>query len=341
MRTIIKILLLPISIIYGLITKCRNYFFDKGVLKSEHFEGLKTIVVGNLSVGGTGKTPHVEYVANLLKDDCKLAILSRGYGRKTKGYLSADKSSNYNLIGDEPMQYYLKFKDAVDVFVCEKRVEGVKNIIATNRNYDIVILDDAFQHRYIKADIYVTLTDYRQLFFNDYVIPSGRLREFRDGIKRSDVVVVTKCPDNLTIEEIDVIKQKIYNYGINKVCFSRISYGVLFPLFDNEMPKNISSIAVLTGIAKPKLLIDYLDENYHILKHFKFPDHHSFSKNDINKLIEYYTNNHLDAIITTEKDAVRLTEFPELSSINILYQTIKIDFIDGKDRFDLLIEKGD
>lgn len=337
MNNFIKILLFPISIIYGLITKCRNYFFDIGILKSRYFSDINSIVVGNLSVGGTGKTPHVEYIANFLKKDFKISILSRGYGRKTKGFLKADDNSNFNLIGDEPMQYYLKFKSLIDVFVCEKRVEGIEKIISTN-NIDFIILDDAFQHRYIKADTYITLTDYNNLFFNDFVLPSGRLREFRSGINRSNIVVVTKCPDNISFDEMASIKNKIFDYGVENVFFSKIKYGKLVPLFKTKDEAVVSKVAILTGIAKPQLLVDYIDENYQIIKHFQFSDHHSFSEKEIDTLIEFYHKNNLDAIITTEKDAVRLREFSKLVSIPIYFQTIEVDFIEDKEAFNQMIK---
>ena len=203
----IRKIVFPISIIYGIVTNIRNRMFDTGLLKSTRFE-LPVIAVGNLNVGGTGKTPQIEYLIRLLKASNKIAVLSRGYKRKTSGFVLADETSDAKQIGDEPFQYYQKFKD-IKVAVDEKRVHGIEQLLTTNNPPEIVLLDDAYQHRKVNAGFYILLTSYEKLYANDYLLPTGNLRESKSGAKRAQVVIVTKCPENLSEQEQQKISKKL------------------------------------------------------------------------------------------------------------------------------------
>src|SRR5690606_16917239 len=275
---ILRKILFPLSLIYATITSVRNFLYDRGIKKSTSFD-LPIIAVGNLSVGGTGKTPMVEYLIRLLSGKYKLATLSRGYKRKSKGFLLANATTKMEEIGDEPFQYHSKFKK-IKVAVDENRVEGVAKILEMLPETEIVLLDDAFQHRKIKAGFYIMLTAYDDLFYKDCVLPAGNLRESRSGVKRADVVVVTKCPTDLTPEKIQEIKSKIACDDEN-IFFSIIQYSPIVTngKVDLEISELKDKFIAVAGIAKPKYFYDYLKcstENC-----LTFPDHHSFTEKDL------------------------------------------------------------
>ena len=286
----------------------RNFLYDKGVFKSYSFN-IPIIVVGNLSVGGTGKTPQTEYLIRLLSKEFKVAVLSRGYRRKTKGYILANSSSTADTIGDEPFQIFQNFPQ-IDLAVDSDRRNGIENLIKQNKP-DVIILDDAFQHRRVKAGFYILLTAFDDLYYNDLVLPAGNLRESKKGAERADVIIVTKCPNNLSDIAQNNIKKKI---GINRpIYFSKIGYADSVIGREGE----ISTIEIkktekllLAGIAKPKPFFEYLQTGKDV--EMKFKDHHHFTDEEIER-IQTLANNKI--IVTTEKDYVRLKD----KEINKLY----------------------
>jgi tetraacyldisaccharide 4'-kinase len=329
----IRFLLFPFSIIYSVVTTIRNYFFNIGLFTSTSFE-KPIIAVGNLSVGGTGKTPQIEYLIKLLKSTCKIGVLSRGYGRKTKGFVLVDKTKNALEVGDEPLQFSRKFTD-ITVAVDENRVHGIEQL--TNSN--VILLDDAFQHRKVKAGFYVLLTKYNELFSNAFVLPTGNLRECRIGAKRADVVVVTKCPNTIDALEKKELQQLIGRYFNGPIFFSTIHYSdVLFSNTNTEIKTlDLSKYEVLlvTGIANTKSLEAHLSELNCSFKHAKFSDHHPFTEKEISNLKEQFTaiNAENKMVLTTEKDFVRLSNRID----NLYYLPIETTFLENQSKFDALI----
>ena len=328
MKNLRKILF-PFSLIYAAITSLRNFLYNKRIKKSTAFD-LPIIAVGNLSVGGTGKTPMVEYLIRLLSDKHNLAVLSRGYKRKSKGFYLANDTTTIEEIGDEPFQYHSKFKN-IHVAVNADRVEGVKTILSALPKTDVVLLDDAFQHRKIKAGFYIMLTAYNDLFFNDLVLPAGNLRESKSGVKRANIVVVTKCPKDLSEAEMLQIKNKIA-IDNDKIFFSTINYH-------QSVTNNVEEISVtdlknnfiaVAGIAKPEYFYDYLNCNKN--DYFTFPDHHFFSDQDLKNIIQKANNR---KIITTEKDYMRLQNL--LPKNQLFYLPIEMDFLKDKEIFETKI----
>ena len=319
----IKESLLPLSWFYGCGVRIRNFCFDVGILKSQAFH-VPVIAVGNITVGGTGKTPHVEYLVRLLQKKFNLAILSRGYKRKTKGYLLADNKSTTRDIGDEPFQMKQKFPD-ISVAVDKKRVHGIQQLTGDDPSLDVILLDDAFQHRYVKPGVNILLVDYHRLIIYDKLLPAGRLREPLNGKNRADIVIITKCPKNLKPMEYRVITKAMNLYPYQHLYFTTHEYDDAFGLFNNQRIAldDISSnnILVLTGIASPRQLVEDLEamskkesSSSTTITPITFPDHHQFKKKDISRI-----NTAFDSlpspkvIITTEKDAARLINAEGLS----------------------------
>ncbi len=327
----IQFILLPFSLIYAFATAVRNKLFDWNILRSKSFD-KPIISVGNLNVGGTGKTPHVEYLINFLKDEFKIATLSRGYKRKTKGFIIASDNSSASEIGDEPFQIHRKFP-GITVAVDEKRVHGI-NELQNFTNPDIILLDDAFQHRYIKPGLSILLTDYHNLYTNDYPIPSGRLRECRSGAKRADIIIVTKSSKVLSpIVRKDIV-EKIKPKSRQKVFFSYIEHGKFTSLNGEEMKAKkifFTSILLVAGIANSYPLEVYLKKYCDELEVMKFPDHHNYSEKDVTKIIETFEKivRKNKIIVTTEKDAMRLIQHDivnHLISLPVFYIPIKTEF---------------
>jgi len=346
-----RILLFPVSLVYGFIIGIRTLLYDIGLLKPIEVN-VNTIGIGNLSVGGTGKTPHVEYIVELLQNQLKIAILSRGYGRKSSGYILAEKSSTAQQIGDEPAQYIQKF-DSI-VAVCENRVQGIHNLLNTYPDINLVILDDVFQHRKLKVELNIALTDYNQMYYNDFILPSGNLREFKTAIKRADAVVVTKSPMDISPYDRRNIELKINPKGYQKVFFSHINY--LEPVAINEKAKleqnnfekikqQKSGITLFTGIANASPIEDYLRRITPHFSNIRFGDHHHFSENDLDRVKKKHeslpTENKI--IITTEKDYNRLADtsmLHVLESYPLYYLPIKVEFNEkDKEEFNQLIIK--
>ena len=327
--------LLPLSWIYGAIVRIRNWLFDIGVKKSRAFS-LPVISVGNITVGGSGKTPHVEYLIRLLQDKARIAVLSRGYKRKSHGYVIADKDTTMPEIGDEPFQMHQKFPD-IYVAVDAKRVRGIQKLQnnEATKDVEVVLLDDAFQHRYVKPGINILLVDYHRLIIYDKMLPAGRLREPLSGKNRADIVIITKCPKDLKPMEFRVLTKAMELYPFQKLYFTCIDYDNPVGIFSGKtltLPEMKDlHVMLLTGIASPKQMEHDLKPLVADMTTLAFGDHHQFKHKDALRI-----NEHFDAmpspsiIITTEKDAVRLKETKGLSEqvkANIFALPIKISFM--------------
>lgn len=332
-----RLLLLPFSWIYGLVTIIRNWMFDKGYLSS-YAIGQKSILIGNITVGGTGKSPMTQYITELFLDKNPV-ILSRGYGRNTKGARIATASDTAETIGDEPQMYRVNFDHKVPIVVAEKRVEGIK-LIEDNFPASLVILDDAFQHRYVTAGLQIVLMTYDKPIFKDFPFPAGNLREHRSGLKRSDIVVVTKCPKDLTPIDKNRFAKKLKIEPSN-LFFSTIQYTPLKPLFHTEN-KRFDIALLVTGIGQPIHLIKALSKQFEIIPYL-LPDHHPFTLADIEAIHQKVANfaTRECAVITTEKDAVKLLQFKDnelFKSINWFSQDMEISIDRTKDFQTLLTQ---
>ena len=337
----LRVLLLPFAFLYGLITKVRNLLFDFGVFTSKEYQ-TKSISVGNITVGGTGKSPHIEYLINLLNEDFKLATLSRGYQRKTKGYLVADQKSTYAEIGDEPMQFHSKFND-ITVVVDENRQRGIENI-EKDIQPDIILLDDCYQHRWVKPQLNILLLDYSTIDKKQVMLPSGELREWKSGKKRADLIVITKSPKLHSPIESRRISGLVKPQKTQNIFFSYIDYKAIQPfnysakdLLEKGFELNNFKTLVFAGIAKITPLIDYLKQESREVIVNKFSDHHNFKPVDIVKIVNQFKEiiSSKKIVITTEKDAMRLKDqrlFPLLEEIPVFYLPIEIKFHDGPDK---------
>jgi tetraacyldisaccharide 4'-kinase len=333
---ILRKITVPFSLLFGLITSVRNRFYDKGIFKSQAFE-IPIICVGNLSAGGTGKTPMVEYLVRLLQDNYKIAILSRGYKRETSGFILADGTATVKTIGDEPMQYFSKFKN-VSVAVDTDRVNGVKRLLNSSSKPDVILLDDAYQHRKIRAGKTILLSTYDNLYIDDRMLPSGTLRERTQGASRADSIVITKCPDSLNNQEQKEIGIRLQIASNQSLFYSKIKYGDKIigkvKSYNLEELKNYE-LALVTGIANTKPLETFLNDRHIKYRHFKFADHHDFSKNEIAKIFKQFTSDKKDKTIflTTEKDYVRSFSSEE----NFYYLPIETEIINGQKDFNKMI----
>lgn len=326
---ILRYLLFPFAMLYGFITYIRNFLYDKGILKSYSF-AIPIIAVGNLNVGGTGKTPQIEYLIRLLSPNYKVATLSRGYKRKSKGFVLADSNSSAEILGDEPFQFYKKFPQ-IQVAVDADRKNGIEQLLNQKDNPDIILLDDAFQHRKVKAGFYILLTAYDDLYCDDYMLPTGNLRESKSGAQRADLILITKCPTTLSEKSQEEIKAKI---GGNKpIFFSKINYDEKVYSEDKSIGvkelKDVDKL-LLTGIAKPKPFFAYLQTENDVI--LKYPDHHHFNANEI---LEIKNKSNNKQIITTEKDFVRLKD--SILKEQLFYLPIKSSFVSDGDDFDKTI----
>lgn len=340
---IITCVLTPLSWLYGTAVSIRNYFYDKHLIPTIGFD-IPIVSVGNLAVGGTGKTPHVEYLINNLSADYNIAILSRGYKRKTRGYVLANTTSTPDTIGDESYQIYRKFGDTVKVAVCERRSDGIQQLLKDHPEINLIILDDAFQRRELRTNVSLLLTDYNRPYYNDKVLPLGRLREPIREASRADIIVVTKCKSDILPFDYRVIDGNLKKFSYQKAFFSRYEYGELKPVFDDVCSYSVSmsqltgndSVLLLTGIANPRSFIRHFKDYAVKKKVCHFPDHHSFTRRDLMYIEDAFNNmkGEHKIIITTEKDAVRLLAnpyFPESLKKVVFYQPIKVRMLDGID----------
>jgi tetraacyldisaccharide 4'-kinase len=333
--------LLPFSWLYGSIILIRNWCYDIGIFKSQAFD-IPVISVGNLDIGGAGKSPMTEYLIRLFKSDYKLATLSRGYGRKTQGFLIADANSTATQIGDEPVQFKQKFR-YITVAVCEKRVEGINKLKA---NHNLIILDDAYQHRAVKPGLSILLFDHSRIFEPQFILPAGNLREPFSGRKRADIIIVSKCPVDLSLQEQQNIKNRIDPFSHQALFFSAISYGDLQDINADAVTTIIDAetvIFLITGIANPTPLLKHVKKQAKQVVHHNYPDHHQFSLKNIAKLADEFNacTASKKLIITTEKDIQRLREhelLPAVKQLPVLVIPIQVNFIgDGQPQFNQII----
>ncbi len=329
-------ILFPFSILYDGVTSLRNKLFETGILKSTKFD-ISIIVVGNLSVGGTGKTPQIEYLIRLLKEDHNIAVLSRGYKRKTKGFLLADESVTVTQLGDEPFQYYSKFNEII-VAVCEDRVNGINQLKKIQNPPEIILLDDAFQHRKVNSEFNILLTPYNDLYVDDLILPAGNLRESSRGAKRANIVVVTKCPKDLSAVKRRKIKERLKLKEGQYLFFTTINYSNQITsesgLLSLEELKKYE-ILLVTGIANPKPLVEFLKSKDLNIKHLKFSDHHDFSQGEVVEIKSQFDKISIKdkVILTTEKDYVRLK-----NQLKINFLEIEVAFIKDGEEFDEMIK---
>lgn len=327
--TWLRKLLFPIAVLYGLITSIRNYLYDKGILKSHVFD-VPIIAVGNLSVGGTGKTPQIESLIRLLSPHYKIATLSRGYKRKSEGFILADVNSNAEQLGDEPYQYFKKFPQ-IQVAVDADRRNGITQLLGQKDKPEVILLDDAYQHRKVKAGFYILLTAYGDLFCDDWMLPAGNLRESRTGAERADMIIITKCPNAIPEIAQEKIKQKI---GLDKpIFFSFVDYDdQVYSATDSLSVSEIKNKTkiLLAGIAKPKPFFDFLKADNDMV--ITYPDHHHFSNAEIVALKSQAGEK---IIVTTEKDFVRLEA--EILRKQLYYLPIKSRLISNATTFDQII----
>jgi tetraacyldisaccharide 4'-kinase len=345
-----NILLYPLSLIYGLITGIRNFLYNTGILSSVEFH-LPVICVGNITVGGTGKTPHTEYLTELLSKNFKVATLSRGYKRKTRDFRIASSLSSVSEIGDEPLQISRKFPDVL-VTVDINRVHGVRKILEKNPETEVIILDDGYQHRSITPGFSILLTDFERLIVRDHMIPYGSLRERKKNMRRADIILITKSPENLTPIQRRLIVKEVDKAPYQNLYFTSFKYNNPLPVFTgiNQEEKFLDlshvegcGIVLVTGIANPLPFKEYVHRSTEEIIHLSFNDHHNFKESDILKIVSAYGDlkSPKKYIVTTEKDAVRLREFTNIAEpfrSALFYIPVEIYFLnEDKDKFDNLI----
>ena len=323
--SLLRKLLFPLSLLFKFIQEVRNLLYDLNIIANTKFN-IPTISVGNLSMGGTGKTPMVEYLLSNLLIKYKIGILSRGYKRKSNGFLKLNEYSDISVVGDEPFIIQKTFPDS-NVYVCEDRVTGIQNILK-NDELDFIILDDAFQHRKLKTTLNIMLSSFSKPFYNDYIFPVGDLRESRLSYKRANIIIITKCPANLNQNEMNDIKLKINPLEDQKIFFTTILYKDI--LFGNKS-LNINSIInkeilLVTGIAETDSIIRYLNSRSIKFKHLEYSDHHHYSNNDINNILKLSRNS---LVLTTKKDYYKLKD----NINNLLYLDIETRFLKNEDQF--------
>lgn len=312
---ILKILLFPLAVLYGLGVAIRNGFYQAGLLKGVSF-GIPVISVGNLTVGGTGKTPHTEYLIRLLREYLKLAILSRGYRRKTTGYLEVNSFHDASTVGDEPLQYKRKYPD-VQVAVAESRSLAIPLVLRSYPETQVVIMDDGFQHREVQPGLNILLTEFNRLYTRDWLLPVGRLREWRQSADRADMIIVTKCPLSISSDQMKNIRDEVIRHPSQQVFFSRYFYGNPYKMYSGsriELSANLDVLLVV-AIAGTEYLLEYVDSQVGEVRMLEYHDHHPFSNFDIGNIELYYKNMSNDRqriILTTEKDAMRLDTHREL-----------------------------
>lgn len=304
----LRFCLLPFALIYGTVLWIRNFLFNIGIFKSKEYKKA-VIVIGNLAVGGSGKTPMAEYIIGLLYKKYPTMLLSRGYKRKTKGFVMATDKHTTKEIGDEPFQVKHKFK-GLTVVVDEDRVHGIDLALQKNPDLKAIVLDDAFQHRYVKPGKGILLTDYNNLFTNDYLMPVGRLREYQAAKKRAHLIVVTKCPSDLPVDEKYQIAKKIAPLPHQEIYFAALKYGLPFAYLENTSTfewKQKQSVLVVCGIANPKPLVQYINSKVQNYESLIFPDHHDYQLKDFSRIDKAFSKleDENKAIVITEKDAVK------------------------------------
>ena len=342
-KSIMDAMLTPFSWGYGVGVWLRNSAFNIGLLPQEEFD-VPVVSVGNITVGGTGKTPHVEYIIEALYRRYNVAVLSRGYKRKTKGFILANGNLTPRDIGDEPFQIFRKFGNLITLAVCENRRKGIRELLRINPDINLILLDDGFQHRYVKPKVNIVLVDFNRPPYEDRLMPLGTLREPAERLLRCDMVVVTKCPTDLTAMDIRMMKKNLDLFPSQQLYFSNIRYADPVPVFPVQSPQLSSlqwlreddAILCLTGIATPKPLVRYLRQYSRTLKVMHFDDHHFFTRRDFGDIFKVF--NSLEGkrkfIITTEKDAVRIMNnpyYPPTMRSCIYYIPMRVGFLEMED----------
>ena len=333
-----KRLLLPFGWLYNLVTRVRNHLYDIGYRKSFRFTGVYTISVGNLNMGGSGKTPVTEYLIRLLSEHYPVASLSRGYGRKTRGFRLLGVDDGAETGGDEPVQIFRKFGDRIQVAVSEDRSLAIPELLSQDPPPQVVIMDDAFQHRRVVPDLNILVTRFSEPFFRDRVFPVGWLREARSGARRADLVVFTKCPDEISDRSMDVEAEKARRYaGPVPVFFANYAYRAPVPFGDHDQISE--KIILVTGIANSAFLLDHCKRNYTVIRHIRMADHHRFNRSEVEALIRS-AGQEKASLLTTEKDMVRLmaTDMKPLVSVSPwFYLPVEIRFLRDREEFDKLV----
>lgn len=344
----LRYVLTPMSWLYGMGMELRNKLFDWGILKEVSFS-IPVVGVGNITVGGTGKTPHVEYILECLRYKRNIAVLSRGYKRKTRGFIIASSKSTPESIGDEPLQIYEKFGGTVVVAVCESRVKGVRHLLKEFPNLDLIVLDDSFQHRYIKPKVNIMLMDYSRPIYNDHLLPLGRMRESGNALSRADMVITTKCPSDISALDMRIVSKHLSLKPYQKLYFSSFSYGGLIPVFQEDcVTRHLiehldaeDSVILLTGVANPRPFVNHFRQYPFKKRVLHFPDHHDFSQSDLNQIHTKFNSleGNRKIIITTEKDAVRLCHnpyFPHDLKPYVFYIPIGVRMLETNFGFDFV-----
>ena len=347
---ILKFLLIPVSWLYGMVMALRNFCYDKNIFRSKTF-ALPVINVGNLTMGGTGKTPHIEYLIRLLKEKYRVATLSRGYGRKTRGFMLVSNPSGTSMVGDEPLQYHLKFPD-ITVSVGEDRVSAIENLLRHTPKPEVILMDDAFQHRAVKPGLNILLIDHDSMMKRNYMFPTGTMREWKRGMRRADIVIVSKCPEILVPIERKRLSSEIEVLPHQKLYFSYFRYGDFVRLNNRQGHMQMGTnyyfekrftILLVTGIANPAGITEFLKRKTDKLETMDFKDHHEYSLQDIRSITETFNNiaNANKIIVTTEKDAMRLRN-PELEEamrgLPVFYLPIEVLFHQhDKEQFDNMV----
>ena len=328
-----KFLLIPASWLYGLGVRLRHYLFDSGLLHSEQFD-IPVVCVGNITVGGTGKTPMAEMIIGYMAQRHRVALLSRGYGRRTKGYREVTVQAHYRDVGDEPLQIKLKFPEAV-VAVCEKRVEGIRRIRAEHPEVDMIILDDAFQHRYVESKVNVVMIDATRPIQHDHMLPYGSLRDLPEQLHRAHYFVVTKCPSDMTPIDRRILRKVLVQVAYQKVYFTRMESFRPRPLYPDAAEQDAAfyggEVIALSGIGNPGEFVEGLKRNFKVVAEVRFEDHHVYRKSDMRRLEELLAEHPGAVVVTTEKDAVKLTnraKIPMEVQRRLFYVPINISFID-------------
>jgi tetraacyldisaccharide 4'-kinase len=332
---LIRILLLPLSLLYGVGVGLRLLMYRLGIVRSVKFS-MPVISVGNLSVGGAGKSPHIEYLVRWLSDYLEVAVLSRGYGRKTEGYRPVTVIDTAEQVGDEPLQFKRKFPE-VPIAVSESRALGVPELVKRNPDLQVVLLDDAFQHLGVTPGLNILLTEFKRPFTRDWLLPSGRLREWRSGYRRADIIVVTKCPDNLTVDQRRKLMQEIDPYPRQRVYFSRYRYGQPYDMLRPDMRRPLDAatdVLLLSAIANTDYLVDYMAATVRSAKTMEFEDHHTYDLADlldVKRRFEGMTSTN-KIIVTTEKDAARLEQHHSFffeNNLPVVVLPVEVAFCDN------------
>ncbi|NJN41685.1 MAG: tetraacyldisaccharide 4'-kinase [Flammeovirgaceae bacterium] len=337
---LLKIILFPFAILYDMLMRIRNHLYRIGYKHSFTFDKC-VIGIGNLTMGGTGKSPMIEYMIRLLKEKYPVAVLSRGYGRSTKGIQFANADATAKTIGDEPLQFFTKYGNEVKVVSCADRAFAIPNILHEYPDVQLVLMDDAFQHLAVRPHLNLLLTEYEKPFYHDFILPVGRLRESRSGSTRADAIIVTKCPSSISEHEVDMMENRIkYFSGEKQIYFSTINY--LAPIsFSGSGSGTSNKIVLVTGIANTLPLVRYIASNFQLVHHFKYADHHGYTPEEVKSIQSYLDIQAEGAIVlTTEKDMMRLKDPLLISALDTtrwFYLPIEVSFLRNGSEFDNMV----